>query len=181
VLFEGYSNGACIAYGFSRLHGERVIGFLAEKACTSVNQLPIGLLARSVPAYFVIGEHDLQNRITNTTALFESNRSQGAPWALAVEVETGHQRSLDFDLIYNWLDAVLALRLPETNTPTLRPIDQTSGWLGDRDTFNIAEYSCFDGDKLEASWLPSETTAHNWQLMASAGNVTTVIPCGNAY
>jgi hypothetical protein len=73
------------------------------------------------------------------------------------------------------MDAVLALRLPQAGTPAgqaLRSIDQASGWLANRSTTAVAGYSCFSGDKLVASWLPTEQTARDWQqIVGRSGTV----------
>ncbi len=176
MLLDGWSNGACLVFGFSRLHGERVIGFVAQKLCG--NPLTDGMEARSVPGYFLVGEQDTPERVAKAIQVFEVNRAAGAPWAVVIEPGVGHVLS-GVDALFHWFDAVLALRLPDA-PGTLRPMDQSSGWLGDRATFGIAPHACYGGAELEASWLPSEPTAREWQHLASAGTVATVIPCGNA-
>jgi hypothetical protein len=55
-----------------------------------------------------------------------------------------------------------------------------SGWLGDRTSFAISRYACYTQDKTQASWLPSELTASDWQALVSSYSVDTVISCGNA-
>ncbi len=131
LLAMGFSFGGCFAYEFTLRHPERVIGFMTEKgACHSTQDAG---LARLVPGYLFIGELDGPNSGPQITRLFEDNRSQGALWALAVEPGSGHVPVKDQTLLFNWMDAVLKARLPETVTPgspvILRPLDETAGWL----------------------------------------------------
>jgi hypothetical protein len=65
--------------------------------------------------------------------------------------------------------------MPPGAPVALRQVGETSGWLGDRTSLSIAAYPCFPGNKLAASWLPSEQTARDWQSMM--GSVTTVLGC----
>jgi hypothetical protein len=91
----------------------------------------------------------------------------------------GHVWVADHGLIFTWASAVLAQRLPPTVTPgapvALRPVIESSGWLGNRTSFSVAGYRCFSGDKGTATWLPSERTARDWQSMM--GSATTVLVC----
>lgn len=181
LLLIGYSEGGCHANAFNKLFSSRVVGVLTMKG--GCHDQVVDEPALSTPAYLFIGEFDTESRANNLTNLFEFNRAQGAPWALAIEPGTEHGFVADNRLLINWMDAVLSHRLPETVTPgiepALPPIDETSGWLGNRTTLSISEYACYDGDPLTASWFPDEQTAHDWQAMVSSGEVTTVITCGN--
>ena len=177
LLLVGHSAGGCLAYSFTRVHSDRVIGFMSGKGqCHAPSDAgPLG--ARSVPAYFFIGEDDLASRLENITTVFEENRALGALWAVAIELGTGHAVLLDVGLQITWMDAVLGMRLPDSaGAGALRPMTEASGWLGNRSTSAIAEYVCYNDNKLVASWLPSEQTARDWQALVGAGTQT-VISC----
>jgi hypothetical protein len=73
---------------------------------------------------------------------------------------------VDFDLLFDWIDAVLAARLPLAPGAPLRAITVTDGWLGDRSSGAIFTYPCFSSAPSSASWLPSHETALDWQRMA---------------
>lgn len=182
LLLVGISEGGCHANAFNKLFSSRLMGFVTMKG--GCHDQVVDESGRSTPAYLFIGELDTESRADNLTNLFEPNRAEGAPWALAIEPGTGHEPVADNTLLINWMDAVISRRLPETVTPdiqpTLPPVDETSGWVGNRTTFSISEYACYEGDPLQASWLPDEQTARDWQAMVSSGEVTTVITCGNA-
>lgn len=163
IFFVGHSMGGCTAYGFSRVHGARVAGFFTMKGgCHAPG--PAGAAA-GVPGYFLIGALDEQYRRENITAAFEAGRAAGAPWAVSID-PFQHGPIVDFDLLFDWIDAVLAARLPLTPGTPLRAVTVTDGWLGDRSNGAIATYACFSSTRSNASWLPSEGTALDWQRMA---------------
>ena len=168
IFFVGHSMGGCTAYGFSRAHGARVAGFLTMKgAC---HNLGPALEAAEVPGHFLIGNLDEPYRRENITAVFEAGRAAGAPWAVSID-PFHHGPILDFDMMFDWIDAVLTARLPEAPGAPLRPMTVTAGWLGDRSNAAISAYACYGSSPSSASWLPSEETALDWQRMAGGGVV----------
>jgi hypothetical protein len=172
VFFVGHSMGGCTAYGFSRAHGARVAGFLTMKgACHGTGP---ALAAAGVPGYFLIGALDEPYRKENITAVFEAGRASGAPWAVSIDA-FDHRPITDFDLMFGWIDAVLAARLPPTPGAPLRPMTETAGWLGNRSTGAISTYACYGSPRSSASWLPSHATALAWQRMA--GGTVVVSSC----
>ena len=118
IFFVGHSMGGCTAYGFSRVHGARVAGFLTMKGgCHSPAP---AAAAAGVPGYFLIGALDEQYRRENITAVFEAGRAGGAPWTLSID-PYHHGPMLDFDVMFGWIDGVLAARLSLTSG-AMRPI-----------------------------------------------------------
>lgn len=114
--------GGCTAYGFTRLHGARVAGFLTMKGACHDNGPP--LAAVDVPGYFLIGAMDAPYRRDNITAVFERGRAAGAPWTLSID-PYDHRPMLDFDLMFEWIDMVLTARLPATPGAPLRTSAET--------------------------------------------------------
>ena len=171
-LFDGGSAGGCFSYAFTRRYPERVIGFVTQKGgCHDIRD---GGAARQVPGFLVIGGADTRDRCLNLTTLFENNRPLGALWALTVEPGAPHDRMTDFDLMLHWMDIVLESRLPAPGGPaTLRPMSEESGWLGDRETAAVAQFSAYDKDKGLASWLPSAQAATGWSAFVSPGRPLT--------
>jgi len=163
IFFVGHSMGGCTAYGFSRVHGARVAGFFTMKGgCHSPGP---AAAAAGVPGHFLIGQVDAPHRRENITAVFEAGRAAGAPWAVSID-PFQHGPIVDFELLFDWIDAVLAARLPLTPGAPLRAVTVTDGWLGDRSSGAISPYACFSSTRSSASWLPSEETALDWQRMA---------------
>jgi hypothetical protein len=155
--------GGCTAYGFSRVHGARVAGFFTMKGgCHSPAP---AAAAAGVPGHFLIGALDELYRRENITGVFEAGRAAGAPWAISID-PFQHGPIVDFDLLFDWIDAVLAARLPPTPGAPLHAVTVTDGWLGDRSNGAISSYACFSSTRSSASWLPSEATALDWQRMA---------------
>lgn len=183
ILLDGYSLGGCFAYDITSDTPERIVGFITQKGGCHA-ELDRGP-AKFVPGYLFIGENDLASRFDNITAAFEVNRLGGALWSVAEQPAVGH----DFveltgsgrNLTTRWMEAVLDLRLPPLPPPgdpvVLNLIDEASGWLGNRETFEIAAYECYTEDKLQASWLPTMATAQQWQAFVSGGSVTTIVAC----
>jgi pimeloyl-ACP methyl ester carboxylesterase len=168
ILFVGHSMGGCTAYGFSRVHGARVAGFITMKgACHNTGPAEV---AAAVPGYFLIGELDAPYRRENITAVFQAGRAAGALWAVSID-PLHHNPLLDFDLMFDWIDAVLTARLPATPGAPLRAMAETTGWLGNRSTGAISTYACYSSTHSSASWLPSQETAVNWQRMAGGSAV----------
>ncbi len=163
IFFVGHSMGGCTAYGFSRVHGARVAGFFTMKGgCHSPGP---AAAAAGVPGHFLIGQVDAPHRRENITAVFEAGRAAEAPWAVSID-PFQHGPIVDFELLFDWIDAVLAARLPLTPGAPLRAVTVTDGWLGDRSSGAISPYACFSSTRSSASWLPSEETALDWQRMA---------------
>ena len=121
--------------------------------------------AAAVPGYFLIGGVDEPYRRENITAVFEAGRAAGAPWAVSID-PFRHDPMADLDQMFDWIDAVLTARLPQTAGAPLRAMTETAGWLGDRSTGAISPYGCYGSTPSSASWLPSEETALDWQRMA---------------
>ena len=163
IFFVGHSMGGCTSYGFSRVHGARVAGFMTMKGACH-NNGPAAAAA-DVPGYFLIGGVDAPYRRDNITAVFEAGRAAGARWALSTDA-FDHRPIVDIDLMFDWIDAVLTARLPSTVGAPLRALTETTGWLGNRATGAISTYACYGATRSSASWLPSEETAINWQRMA---------------
>jgi pimeloyl-ACP methyl ester carboxylesterase len=168
IFLVGHSMGGCTAYGFTRVHGARVAGFITMKGACH-NNGP-ALAASSVPGHFLIGSLDAPFRKENITAVFEAGRASGAPWAVSIDA-FDHGPIVDFDLMFDWISAVLAARLPATAGGPLRPMTETTGWLGDRSSGWISTYGCYASARSKASWLPSQETALDWQRMAGGSGV----------
>ena len=168
IFFVGHSMGGCTAYGFSRIHGARVAGFMTMKGGCHSPAPPAA--AVNVPGYFLIGDLDAEYRRDNITAAFEAGRAAGAPWAISID-PLHHNPIMDFDMLFDWAEAVLTARLPATAGAPLRSVTETAGWLGNRSNGAIATYACYSSTRSSASWLPSQTTALNWQRMAGGAGV----------
>lgn len=178
VLAVGHSVGGCFVGDLVEEHPERVIGFQALKSgCVP----PIGpdTLAgalQAVPAQFIVAENDPEvgsGTRSFIEEVFVVNRQAGALWALVVPPEDVHGLTPANQLLWvDWLDPVLEMRLPEESSASgsieLQPIDESAGWLGNRETRDIAEFGSYEDDPRAAVWLPSMGTAVNWQTFGES-------------
>jgi hypothetical protein len=176
VLVWGFSWGGCAAYAVPLARVDRMIGFIRQKTdCGAEGDRGDRKL---VPGYHVIGDLDNEEWGDGITAAFETNRQAGALWALITEPNAAHteieRTAAGLDLTIDWMEVILERRLPPAGGPLLplQMIDEASGWLGNRETYEIGSYACYAADKLQASWFPSMETAVQWQALSSSGSVT---------
>lgn len=167
VLMVGLSAGSPEAAGLASRHPERAIGLLV-RVPTSVTALTPGP-SMAVPTFVMQAELDQMDRNAAVRSTFAANRSQGALWALAVQPGVGHEdvTSLGNGSMVGWLGSVLELRLPATPAGALIARDESSGWLGNQTTLDIAAWADYSGDRAAASWLLSAREAASWKGLGS--------------
>ena len=181
LVIHGFGLGGCVAYGISESYPERVTGFIAEKMGLCLGD---GAKAAEVPGYLIhgVGPGTVPGSLEHITSAFQRNRLRGAIWAFGIDHDAGHVLLSNHDLLFNWLSDVVTRRLPEpvpAGAPViLRSFDEAAGWVGDHDSFLIGPWACYAGNKLTASWLPTERTARDWQTLTSRGTTSAVISCG---
>jgi hypothetical protein len=181
LFFDGWSWGGQFAYHFTKWAPARVIGFITQKG--GYHDTTYAGDAILVPGYMFVGELDLPYRITNLTGIFEAHRPLGARWILAMQPGAGHERITDRGLLDPYVRTVSALRLPAVITPgepvELAVIPEPMSWLGNRETFLIGDYACYETGRDRASWCPSRETAVGWQAFVSDSTVTDTVACGS--
>jgi dienelactone hydrolase len=167
-LVYGLSGGGREASGFTARNPERVAG-LVLKVPASVSSLTEGEALR-VPTYMVLAELDANVNNAALTATFEANRGAGALWGMAMEPGVVHHSlsALQRQVTVSWMRTVLERRLPPHPwAGPLRGIAEQQGWLGNRGTGVAAPWHSYDGDRASASWLPSESTAMEWEALVA--------------
>ena len=163
LLLYGMSGGGPQASGFAARNPAWVAGlFLKVPAgVSSVSGDALG-----VPTYMVLAELDAFVNNPALTAAFESNRSAGALWALALERGVPHHSlsPLQRQVTINWINTILEHQLPyEPGWDPLHGFAETSGWLGNRSTGDAAPWVTYTEDRSLASWLPTRETAEDWE------------------
>ncbi len=109
---------------------------------------------------------------------FQNYRAQGAPVGFASDPRTGHECGDSRYFAIPYLDACLAMRLPDqwSKDQNLKPMDTSKAWLasllGDK-AVPAAEYK---GDPREAVWLPNEAVAKAWMEYVKTGAVGDTTP-----
>jgi len=170
----GHSGGSIWITAMTGKYPERVAAAVAQSAATEISNIDAAL---KVP----ILHHNGRQDVAHNDTLFLNGRKKGAIWAHAINPDTqsnmdGHQcHDLRF-LAIPWLDACLAMRLPQPGQSKLRDIDASSAWLGDKTTKAIAPAASFAGDKLEACWFPNRTLAEKWVEYMEKGTITDTTP-----
>jgi pimeloyl-ACP methyl ester carboxylesterase len=171
----GYSSGADWSMQMAQKYPERIIAVVAvrcggalilysepSKLLTSdINSAVLG-----VPVLFALGEKESAEKQEECVSLpkkvFSRYRKAGALWTIAVEANADHAPDDARLLAIPYLDSILASRLTTDDT-RLRQIDAAQGWLGNPTTHVIAPMNQYEGNPLEAAWLPNETIARKWQ------------------
>jgi pimeloyl-ACP methyl ester carboxylesterase len=108
-------------------------------------------------------------------AMFKAWRQNGAPAGLAPDPLTGHECGDSRYLAIPWIDACLALRLPESGTK-LKPIDLSAGWLAAAPGETAQPFKDFTGNLHEALWLPNGEVAKAWSEYVKTGSTSDATP-----
>jgi pimeloyl-ACP methyl ester carboxylesterase len=95
-------------------------------------------------------------------AFFTKLRGQGALIGVAVDPLTSHECGNQRYLAIPWLDACLSARLPNSPNQPLRDMSTESYWLAPPLGTVAASQANFDGDALQAGWLPNDAIATKW-------------------
>ena len=159
-LSRGYSAGGSFSFFFSLFLPDRVIAFAnirGQIATSSVANI-------GVPGLILMGENDLEQRNYNILNSFLSNRKEGALWSYVIEPVVNHFGSLgDSDtLIKEFFSIALKKRLSEDGSNQLRPILESSGWLGNNITKEAFTYGDYPNSINAASWLIDSEFANSW-------------------
>lgn len=159
IALWGHSAGGQFNYNFACWKPERTVAFIANKgAYYGLNAKPS---VRKVPGLWILGAKDTDIRVKNITERFSDGRKQGALWALVAEPNEGHGvgRSRDIGIVF--IEESLAGRLDGAGK--IKPIDPTSGWVGNFETKQIEKSSLTSPGGKETGWFPGEQTARLWQ------------------
>jgi pimeloyl-ACP methyl ester carboxylesterase len=105
-------------------------------------------------------------------------RAKGAFIAFAPDPRTGHECGDSRYLAIPFIDACLAMRLPDKGSKdqTLRPVDAKTAWLAPLMGGEAAPAAQFQGNPLEANWLPNEAVARAWMEYVKTGVVSDSTP-----
>jgi hypothetical protein len=123
-------------------------------------------------------EEKMKGPWLGSLATFHEYRSHGALVALAPDPRTGHECGDSRYLAIPFLDACLAMRLPDKDAKdqTPKPVDTSKAWLGTPLGDDIAPAAQFKGDPKEAVWLPNEAVAKAWSEYVKTGAVSDTTP-----
>lgn len=191
LAFWGTSAGSNVSARYCSQFPARVAAFVSSKGtCGPGSEMPPG--KSDIPMFFALGARDKADWLQFSQTCIENGIKMRAPWTLAFHRSEGHgvQRSLDAAIPF--LKAAIELRFTPRSASTaasagspsifksqlptfsnqgakaapaakLYKIDPQTGWLGDRDSYEVAPYREFKGNRAKAIWLPDEASAIAWQ------------------
>jgi hypothetical protein len=113
-----------------------------------------------------------------TLATFKEHRAKGAPIGFAPDPRTGHECGDSRYLAIPFIDACLAIRLPDKGSKNqiLKPVDITKGWLAPLLGDSVVSFTSYKGNPNEAVWLPNEEVARAWMDYVKTGAVRDTTP-----
>lgn len=114
----------------------------------------------------------------NDRAMFTAWREHGAPAGMAPDPRTGHECGDSRYLAIPWVDACLALRLPEKggDITKLRKLDKSAGIMADHAEGGAFPAALLGLTKPATSWLPDAKLKGPWQEYMKTGAVADSTP-----
>ncbi len=169
VLTFGLDAGGQESIGLASRAPTRTVGVLVRVPTSVPGITDPSVLA--VPTFVMLSGQDNPTVNASVQATFSANRSHGGLWALAVEPGVQHAEATAQGNAANvsWIQTALALRLPATAGDPLVALDESSGWLGNQTTLDIAAWADYAGDRAAASWLLNQSAATSWKILGTSG------------
>lgn len=107
---------------------------------------------------------------------FETVRNRGGLIGVAVDPLTAHECGNQRYLAIPWLDACLTIRIPKTGGEPLNAMPTDNAWLAAPTGTEALPATKFEGDPLQAAWLPNEAVARSWMQYVNDTAVTDSTP-----
>jgi hypothetical protein len=138
---------------------------------------PIPTAAFAIPRMCTVGAKE-NGLIRILLATFENYRTNGAPVGYAADPRTGHECGDSRYFAIPFLDACLAMRLPDRGSKdqTLKPADISKGWMAPLNGDTAMPATNFHGKLEESLWLPNEGVAKAWMEYVKTGAVSDFTP-----
>ena len=179
----GHSGGGIWADVMTTLYPTRVVavflrsGSFQNRAGFPQPETPAAAYAVPFMGNAGVKEQD-RGAWINTVARIREYRSHGGPAGFAPDPRTGHETGDSRYLAIPFFDACFAERLPAkgSNTQELQPMNMGKGWLAPFQSETAVAAAAYQGNPLEAIWLPNEQVAKNWNEYVKNGTVADVTP-----
>jgi len=185
-IFWGHSGGGIWSDVMSCLHPERVAAIWLRSGSAnsfiSKPEFPQPKISNAVYQIPIMGNAGIKEQgrgaYDGTLAKFHEYRAKGAPFGFAPDPRTGHECGDSRYLAIPFLDACMALRLPDKNShdQTLKPINVNEGWFGSLKDGKAVPAKEFTGDPADAIWLPNQKVARYWEEYIKTGEVSDDTP-----
>ncbi|HEV3167870.1 MAG TPA: hypothetical protein VGZ22_27965 [Isosphaeraceae bacterium] len=123
-------------------------------------------------------EENMKGPWLGTLATFQQYRAKGGLIGFAPDPRTDHECGDSRYLAIPFLDACLAMRLPEKGgkDQTLKPVDESKAWLAPLMGDEAQPAAAFQGNPKEAVWLPNEAVAKAWVEYVKTGATSDSTP-----
>ncbi|HEX4263230.1 MAG TPA: alpha/beta hydrolase [Verrucomicrobiae bacterium] len=182
----GHSGGGIWADVMAARHPERVAAMWLRSGSAAMWTVHTNFLAYEepdlmfeIPIMCNSGIEEKNNRPWDGPLVTVRNhRAHNSPIAFAPDPLTGHWCGNSRYLAIPYLDACLALRLPDKGgtDQKLKSIDMSKGWLAPVLGDTAVPASEYKDDPKGANWLPNETVAKAWMEYVKTGAVSDSTP-----
>jgi hypothetical protein len=182
----GHSGGGIWSDVMTTLHPERVVAVWLRSGSAAMfrtkpefPQPQVPDAAYAVPTMCNPGVKEQQKSPwIGPLATFHEYRLKGAPIGFAPDPRTGHECGDCRYLAIPFLDACLAMRLPEKGSrdQALKAVDMSKAWLAPLPAGEAQPAAAFKGNPNEAVWLPNEAVAKAWMEYVKTGAVSDTTP-----
>jgi pimeloyl-ACP methyl ester carboxylesterase len=182
----GHSGGGIWSDVMSALHPDRVAAMWLRsgsaamwRARTNFTAYPDSDAVNFIPIMGNAGIEEKGNGAWNGPLMtVKSHRAKGGPSGFAPDPLTGHWCGNSRYLAIPFIDACLAMRLPDKGSQdqTLKPVDMSQAWLAPLLGDTAVPAASFQGDPKEANWLPNKTVAKDWMEYVKMGGVSDTTP-----
>ncbi|WP_216847085.1 hypothetical protein [Granulicella sp. L60] len=182
-IFWGHSAGGIWANTMSTLHPERIAAIFLRSGTAAMfrdkpefRQPSIPEAVYTIPTMTNAGVQEKGHEPwEGSIATFKEYRERGAPIGFAPDPRTAHQTGDSRYLAIPFLDACMAMRLPEKGVTSnaLRPVEHAQAWLAEAMSATAVPAAQFRGDVKKAVWLPNERVALAWMQYVQQGTVAT--------
>ena len=107
---------------------------------------------------------------------FNKVRSAGGLVGVSIDPLSSHECGNSRYMAIPWLDTCLSARLPKTSGKKLRPMPTKNAWLAPLLGKKAQPMLKFQGNPLEAAWLPNAKIAQTWMQFVEDTKITDPTP-----
>jgi pimeloyl-ACP methyl ester carboxylesterase len=162
LIFWGHSAGANVNAAYGARYPERVVAAINLKGPGGPGSATPA--KNAVPYLVITGAKDKPEWVKSSSDNFNAGHKAHALWTRAINPNEGHEAGKSRPLMVAYLRCVIPLRLDSSSSSSApKRLSESDGWLGNPQTYDIASYSRYQGNRNEAIWLPDESTAKAWQ------------------